>query len=154
VLVTQTSLFRLTRFYVSGPKAGSDEVVIEGLTGLDDGMDRDDAGRIWLALFSSRTRLLTWVHENPWIKPVFMRVPARLLMALPQQTGVVVVSPDGRTPLYSALYDGDELASIASAVPSRAGIYLANEALGAERREQTRVARLRWPTVLQSTGGN
>jgi hypothetical protein len=154
VLVTQTSLFRLTRFYVSGPKAGSDEVVIEGLTGLDDGMDRDDAGRIWLALFSSRTRLLTWVHENPWIKPVFMRVPARLLMALPQQTGVVVVSPDGRTPLYSALYDGNELASIASAVPSRAGIYLANEALGAERREQTRVARLKWPTVLQSTGAN
>ena len=87
--------------------------------------------------------------SESWIKAVFMRVPARLLMALPQQTGVVVVSPDGRTPLYSALYDGSELASIASAVPSRAGIYLANEALGAERREQTRVARLKWPPPLQ-----
>jgi hypothetical protein len=148
VLVTQTSLFRLTRFYISGPKAGRAEVVIDGLTGLDDGMDRDDSGRIWLALFSHRSALLTWVHEHPWIKPLFMRVPARLLMALPQQTGVVVLSQDGRTPLYSALYDGDVLASVASAVPSLPGVYLANEALGPERRADHKVVRLKWPLGL------
>ncbi len=154
VLVTQTSLFRLTRFYLSGPRAGRDEVVLDGLTGLDDGMDRDASGRIWLALFSHRSRLLTWVHENAWIKPLFMRVPVRLLMALPQQTGVLVVSPDGRTPLYSALYDGDVLASVASAVPSPAGVYLANEALGPESREQNRIVRLKWPSALQPAGSN
>ena len=70
------------------------------------------------------------------IKPLVMKVPARLLTALPQQTGVLVVSPDGSTPLYSALYDGDALASVASAIPSPGGIYLANEALGAERQER------------------
>ena len=109
---------------------------------------------IWLALFSHRSRLLTWVHENAWIKPLFMRVPVRLLMALPQQTGVLVVSPDGRTPLYSALYDGDVLASVASAVPSPAGVYLANEALGPESREQNRIVRLKWPSALQPAGSN
>jgi sugar lactone lactonase YvrE len=149
VLVTQTSLFRLTRFYLRGPKAGRDEVVLDGITGLDDGMDRDAQGRIWLALFSNRSALLTWVHEHAWIKPLFMRVPARLLMALPQRTGVLVVSPDGRTPLYTALYDGDALASVASAVPSPGGIYLANEALGAERQERNRVVRLKWPAGLR-----
>jgi sugar lactone lactonase YvrE len=154
VLVTQTSLFRLTRFYLSGPKAGRDEVVLDGLTGLDDGMDRDASGRIWLAFFSHRSRLLTWVHENAWIKPLFMRVPVRLLMGLPQQTGVLVVSPDGRTPLYSALYDGDVLASVASAVPSQSGVYLANEALGPESREQNRIVRLKWPSALRPAGSN
>ena len=149
VLVTQTSLFRLTRFYLRGPKAGRDEVVLDGITGLDDGMDRDAQGRIWLALFSNRSALLTWVHEHAWIKPLFMRVPARLLMALPQKTGVLVVSPDGSTPLYTALYDGDALASVASAVPSPGGIYLANEALGAERQERNRVVRLKWPAGLR-----
>ena len=44
VLVTQTSLFRLTRFYLRGPKAGRDEVVLDGITGLDDGIDRDADG--------------------------------------------------------------------------------------------------------------
>ena len=150
VLVTQTSLFRLTRLYLRGPKAGQDEVVLDGIIGLDDGMDRDSAGRIWLALFSNRTALLTWVHEHAWIKPLLMRVPARLLMALPQKTGVLVVSPDGRTPLYSALYDGDALASIASAVPSAAGVYLANEALGPERQEANKVVRLKWPASMQA----
>jgi hypothetical protein len=153
VLVTQTSLFRLTRLYLRGPKAGQDEVVLDGIIGLDDGMDRDAEGRIWLALFSNRTRLLTWVHEHAWIKPLLMRVPARLLMALPQKTGVLVVSPDGRTPIYSALYDGDALASVASAVPSASGVYLANEALGPERQEANKVVRLKWPAGMQAAGG-
>ena len=150
VLVTQTSLFRLTRLYLRGPKAGQDEIVLDGIIGLDDGMDRDSAGRIWLALFSNRTRLLTWVHEHAWVKPLLMRVPARLLMALPQKTGVLVVSADGRTPLYSALYEGDALASVASAVPSAAGVYLANEALGPEGQEATRVVRLKWPASMRA----
>ena len=153
VLVTQTSLFRLTRFYLRGPKAGKDEVVLDGITGLNDGMDRDASGRIWLALFSNRTALLTWVHEHAWIKPLLMRVPARLLMALPQKTGVLVVSPDGRTPIYSALYDGDVLASVASAVPSSGGVYLANEALGPERQAEPKVVRLKWPTAMQAANG-
>jgi hypothetical protein len=80
---------------------------------------------------------------------LFMRLPARLLMTLPQKTGVLVVSPDGSTPLYSALYDGDVLASVASAIPSPRGIYLANEALGAEQQERNRVVRLKWPAELQ-----
>ena len=59
VIVTQTSLFRVTRFFLSGPKAGSAEVVIDGLPGTPDGMDRDGAGRIWLAMFLERSDLLT-----------------------------------------------------------------------------------------------
>jgi hypothetical protein len=145
VLVTQTSQFRLTRFHLAGPQAGRADVVLDGLTGLDDGMDRDAEGRIWLAMFAERTRLLTWVHEHAWVKPIFMRIPTRLLMALPQRTGVVVVSPDGRTPLYAAMYDGDLLTSIASAVPARPGIYLANEALGPGERKETAIVRLPWP---------
>ena len=75
----------------------------------------------------------------------------RLLMALPQKTGVLVLSPDGRTPLYSALYEGDVLASVASAVPSAAGVYLANEALGPESREHGAIVRLKWPPELLAT---
>jgi hypothetical protein len=150
--VTQTSQFRLTRFHVAGPNAGRAEIVLDGLTGMDDGMDRDAAGRIWLAMFAHRSPLLTWVHEHAWIKPLFMRIPARLLLKLPQRTGVVVVSSDGRTPLYAAMYDGDALASIASAVPSPAGVYLANEALGPEKREQPTIVRLKWPPQLQARG--
>jgi hypothetical protein len=53
------------------------EIVLDGLTGPDDGMDRDAEGRIWLAMFADRTRLLTWAHEHTWIKPLLMRIPAK-----------------------------------------------------------------------------
>jgi len=148
VLVTQTSLFRLARFYLRGPKAGSYEVVLDGLTGMDDGMDRDASGRIWLALFTERSPILTWAHENAWIKPLLLRLPPRLLLRQTQRTGVIVVSPDGSKPLYAAMYKGLPLASIASAVPAENGIYLANESLGELDSEQSGIVRLKWPKQL------
>ncbi|MCA1561309.1 MAG: hypothetical protein LC804_13955, partial [Acidobacteria bacterium] len=118
VIVNQTSHFRLTRFYMRGPKAGTSEVVLDGITGMNDGMDRDAAGRIWLALFTEGSDVLTWAHGNAWVKPLLIRVPTRLLLRKPRRTGLLVLSPDGRKPLYSAMYEGPMLTSIASATAS------------------------------------
>jgi hypothetical protein len=149
VLVDQTSLFRLTRFYLRGPKAGSFEVALDGLTGMTDGMNRDAAGRIWLAVFAERSSLLTWLHAHAWLKPLFMRLPTKLLLGLPQHTGVIVVSPDAKTPLYAAMYRGPLLAAAASAVPSPRGIYLANEPLGSSDHAPNGILRLKWPPELR-----
>ncbi|MDJ0608867.1 MAG: SMP-30/gluconolactonase/LRE family protein [Kiloniellales bacterium] len=149
VIVTQTSLFQVTRFFLNGPRAGSSEVVIDGLPGTPDGMDRDQEGRLWLAMFIDRGDLLTWVHENAWLKPLLMRLPTSLLLSTQsQQTGVVVLSPDGSVPLYSAFHDGPELLSIASAVPASDGIYLAHVSLDGSERDQMGVQRLPWPPEL------
>jgi sugar lactone lactonase YvrE len=149
VLVTQTSQFRLTRFHLAGPRAGTADVVLDGITGMDDGMDRDADGRIWLALFAERGPLLTWLHAHPWAKPLVMRLPAGLLLRRAGRTGVLVISPDGRTPLYSAMYQGPELVSVASAVPASGGIYLANESLTPGRTVRHGLVRLQWPTELR-----
>ncbi|MFO7580556.1 SMP-30/gluconolactonase/LRE family protein [Nitrosomonas halophila] len=150
VLVSQTSLFRVMRFYVNGPKAGTSEIVIDGLPGMPDGMDRDAAGRIWLAMFADRGPLLTWAHEHAWIKPLLMRLPTAWLLSQARRTGVVVLSPDGSRPLYSAFYKGPELASIASAVPAPSGIFLANIALSDADPEQKKpIQRLGWPSEWQ-----
>ena len=149
VLVTQTSLFRLTRFHLRGPQAGTAEVVLDGITGMPDGIDRDAAGRVWVALFTHRGRLLTWIHAHAWVKPLVLRLPTRLLLAAPRRTGVLVLSPDGRTPLYSATYRGPLLTSVPSAVPAAGGVYLANLSLGGPR-GPAGVVRLRWPAELRS----
>lgn len=73
-----------------------------------------------------------------------MRLPTRLLLRRPRRTGVVVVSADGRRPLYAAMYEGPRLASVASAVPGAGGVYLANESLTSSDRDQTGVVRLKW----------
>ena len=149
VIVNQTSHFRLTRFYVRGPKAGTSEVVLDGITGMNDGMDRDAAGRIWLALFAEGSSVLNWVHAHAWAKPLLMRLPVESLLRRPRRTGVLVLSPDGRQPLYAAMYEGELLTSIASAVPLAGGVYLANLALKDRDSQQTGMVRLDWPSVLR-----
>jgi hypothetical protein len=123
VLVSQTPHFRLTRFVLAGPQAGSAEVVLDGITGMPDGLDRDRDGRIWAGLLKERSGLLTWLHANAWLKPLFLRLP---LDRVPQsrRSGVLVLSPDGRTPVYAASYDGPLVTNIASAVPGPDGVYL------------------------------
>jgi hypothetical protein len=148
VLVNQTSHFRLTRLFVRGPKAGTSEVVLDGLTGMNDGIDRDASGRIWLALFTEGKPILTWLHANAWAKPFVMRLPTKLLFNKPGRTGVLVLTPDGKTPLYSAMYEGPLLTSIPSAVASPQGVFLANLALGDRSRQQTGIVRLKWPVQL------
>ena len=124
-------------------------MVLDGITGMPDGIDRDAAGRIWVALFTHRGRLLTWIHAHAWVKPLVLRLPTRLLLAAPRRTGVLVLSPDGRTPLYSATYRGPLLTSVPSAVPAAGGVYLANLSLGGPR-GPAGVVRLRWPAELRS----
>jgi len=93
--------------------------------------------------------VLTWLHANAWVKPLFMRVPTKLLLRKPRRTGVLVLSPDGRRPLYTAMYEGPLLTSIASAVPSPRGVYLANLVLGNREQQQTGLVRLDWPSQLR-----
>jgi hypothetical protein len=152
VVVSQTSLCRLTRFHVAGPKAGSAETALDGLPGTPDGIDRDAAGRVWVSLFLERGRLLTWAHANPWVKPLILRLPTRLLTR-PGRTGVLVLTPDAARPLYAAFHRGPGLSSISSAVPTPGGIYLANVSLAGADPTPKNVQRLRWPAELSSPGG-
>jgi hypothetical protein len=91
-----------------------------------------------------------------------MRIPPRLLLREPRRTGVLVLSPDGKTPLYAAMYQGPLLTSVPSAVATPAGVYLANLALedpmpsavAPARRvtsdhQQTGMVRLDWPSSLR-----
>jgi hypothetical protein len=125
--------------------------VLDGITGMPDGIDRDAAGRVWAALFTERGRVLTFLHAHAWLKPLVMRLPTRLLLARTRRTGVLVLDPDGRRPLWSAMYRGPLLTSIPSAVAAPGGVYLANLGLNG-RSGPGGVVRLRWPDELSRTG--
>ena len=125
ILVSQTTGFRLLRLFVSGPRAGTQQLVQDGMTGMCDGMDRDARGNIWCGMYTHRSGLLNWLHANPWAKQVLLRLPLHWIPQ-PKRTGVLVLSPDASTPLYSAWYQGEKLIHNASALPGPDGfVYLA-----------------------------
>lgn len=120
ILTSQTAGFRITRLFVAGPRAGTDEVVLDGMPGMCDGMDRDTKGRIWCGMYARRSALISWLHEHPWLKHILLRLPLNW-MDQPRETGVLALSADAATPLYSAWYEGPKAVHIASAFPGPDG---------------------------------
>jgi sugar lactone lactonase YvrE len=55
VLVNETLSSRITRLWLTGPRAGSRDVFIQHLPGIPDNLSYDGAGMFWVALYGERT---------------------------------------------------------------------------------------------------
>lgn len=123
ILINELSHFRLTRLYLAGAKAGTDEIVIDNLPGFPDGMTRDGKGRIWIALVFERSKLLNWLHSHPFWKKLALRIPQKY-QPVSKRTSLLVLSPDGKTPLYHGIHDGSQFSSLIVVVPGKDRVYL------------------------------
>lgn len=125
VLVSQTSSFGITRFYLNGPRAGQHDYLWQGLTAMPDGLDRDSAGRIWTGTIKCRSKSTTWIHANAWIKPLLLRLPHSMI-PVANCTGIMVFSPDASGALYVGEIKDPVINAIASAIEHDGYIYLTN----------------------------
>ncbi len=123
ILITETLKFRILRLFVRGPRAGTDEVVWENLPGMADGLDRDAEGNIWVAMIKARSGTITWTHAHPWIKPLLLRLPQKLL-PVSKQTGILALDPTGKTPKYFTMHDGSTMRDLSVVVPFGEWLYL------------------------------
>jgi ribose transport system permease protein len=83
VLVASTSLCKVFRYWIEGPKKGSTEVLIDELPGNPDNINRASDGTYWLALVGIRTptfdlaarkpgfrlRMVKQVPTDEWLAP-------------------------------------------------------------------------------------
>lgn len=125
VVISETTKFRMLRLFISGEKAGTAEILQEGMPGMPDGLTRDEHGRIYAALFSPRTKVATWLHANPWMKPLIFRLPHRLFSEQ-KQTGFVVLDPTGKKVLYWLMHDGSKVKALSKVLPEHDGIYFSS----------------------------
>ncbi len=123
LLISETTHFQIGRVYFRGPGAGRYEVLWKDLPGLPDGLDRDSTGRVWVGLIKDRTPVVTWLHANPWLKPLVLRVPADKL-PVARQTGFMVLSPDAAHVIAYSHHDGSRVVDISVAAPSGDKVFL------------------------------
>ncbi|MBM9501297.1 hypothetical protein JWG44_13650 [Leptospira sp. 201903071] len=123
VLMNELSKCRLIRLHLLGDRAGEDEIVIEGLPGFPDGMDRDPQGRIWIALPVERSKLITWLHKHPFWKNLVLYIPEKL-QPVSKKTGLLVLSKDAKKPLYYVMHNGSLFSTLIVVVPGKKRVYL------------------------------
>lgn len=78
VLVAETGKYRVLRYWLEGPEAGTASVFIDNLPAFPDNIDQGSGGIYWLALASPRDPLLDALLPYPALRKVIYRLPTFL----------------------------------------------------------------------------
>jgi sugar lactone lactonase YvrE len=123
VLVNETGAYRVTRYWLAGPRRGTSEPFVENLPGLPDNLTWSaDRRAFWIALFSPRVKALDLLAGHPFLRKVVLRLPLALqprperhawALAVDEQGRVVEslqdLSPDAYAPVTSVREAGGVL---------------------------------------------
>ncbi len=89
VVVSETYRFRLTRYWLRGPKAGSSEVFAADLPGFPDGVAQSGRGTFWVAMFTVRNSAGDFLAPRPFLRKMVANLP-RLFWPKPEPYGLVI----------------------------------------------------------------
>ncbi|MHB8718966.1 MAG: SMP-30/gluconolactonase/LRE family protein [Candidatus Dormibacteria bacterium] len=97
LLLAETGSYRLSRYQLSGSRAGSLDVVIDNLGGFPDNISVDSDGLCWVAMAAPRNHLLDLLGPRaPWMRRVVWRIPSRLQPQASRTAWVMAVDEQGR----------------------------------------------------------
>ena len=68
ILIASTLLYRVDRFWISGPKKGQLEPVLENLPGCPDNINRASDGNYWMTFVAMRTPLSDLLNRYPKVR--------------------------------------------------------------------------------------
>ncbi|MBS4090556.1 SMP-30/gluconolactonase/LRE family protein [Pseudomonas sp. MBT-17] len=73
VLVNETGAYRISRYWLTGPKAGTHDLFIDNLPGLPDNLAFNGRDRFWVALYAPRNTLLDATAGHPFLRKMIVR---------------------------------------------------------------------------------
>lgn len=98
LLINETSEYRVVRYWIHGPKAGTVDTFIDNLPGFPDNISFNGKDRFWIAIFAPRDPLLDKLLPpgNEWLREVVARLPA-FLQPKPRHYAMALgVNADGK----------------------------------------------------------
>ena len=124
----ETMGFRVHRVFVSGPKKGSSEMVIDRLPGFPDGISRASDGNYWLCLVAPLSPLLPLLKLGAPVRYLLAHLlTSPLTQYLVKRWGMVVkISPSGE--VLSSLMDrhGETVFTVSAVTEFGGKLWLGN----------------------------
>jgi sugar lactone lactonase YvrE len=97
VAVAETAARTVVRRWLTGPKAGTKDYLVEDLPGYPDNIARGSDGLIWVTIASPRDPLVERLQRGPqWLRRQVTRIPDRLQPAPKRTVRVQAYDADGR----------------------------------------------------------
>ncbi len=96
VLVTETTRYRVLRYWLDGPRKGELETFIDNLPGMPDNITYNGRDRFWLALYTPRNSFLDLTLPHPFLRKVVWRVPQALRPQAAEHAFVLGLDHDGQ----------------------------------------------------------
>jgi sugar lactone lactonase YvrE len=97
ILVVEMGMYRVWRYWLSGPREGQSEILIDNLPGFPDGISSNGRGTFWLPLVSPRLADVdTIMLPRPFLRRIIMRLPESMLPAAENHGFVLGIDLEGR----------------------------------------------------------
>ena len=81
VLVAESYRYRITRYWLTGPKAGTHDIFASNLPGFPDNITAGPGGTFWVALYQPRSGMIDFLQRHPFLKAQLAKLPDALLTA-------------------------------------------------------------------------
>lgn len=96
IVVAETGRYRLHRYWLTGPKAGSTEIFAE-LPGFPDNCSTSEDGLVWVAIAAPRNPAVEKVHRMPMlVRKIVARLPPSLQPKPQKVAWAMAFSGDGK----------------------------------------------------------
>jgi sugar lactone lactonase YvrE len=98
VAVSETGAARIQRLWLTGPRAGQCEPLVENLPGIPDNLSTGADGRMWVALPTPRLLVVRLAQQCPrWARRRLGWLAAAIDVRVPAAARVLAVDRDGQT---------------------------------------------------------
>jgi sugar lactone lactonase YvrE len=95
LVFAETQARRLSKYWLTGPRAGSTTRLAVNLPGMPDNVSTGGDGRIWSAMVSEANAALEWMFPRaPIIRKLAWRLPERLQPRIKPEVWAVAFDPD------------------------------------------------------------
>jgi sugar lactone lactonase YvrE len=130
VLVNETFRYRITRYWLTGPKAGTHDIFADNLPGFPDNLAAAPDGTYWVGLYQPRNPTLDSLQSHPFLKAQLAKLPDALLSGSTAHASTALQLSGAGRPLRALSDTTGHVYGLTTATPHDGYLYLGTDHSG------------------------